>query len=52
VNLNKAATAFIFLGIFLASGVYSFVRQKQSKSVIALLAIASVASLATGFMYM
>ncbi|MFI0721164.1 hypothetical protein [Streptomyces sp. NPDC021224] len=48
--MNKGSTLFILLGLFLAGGVYSFWQQKQSKSLIALLAIGSVMALVTGLL--
>lgn len=48
--MNKGSTLFILLGLFLAGGVYSFWKQKHSKSVIALLAIGSVMALVAGLL--
>jgi hypothetical protein len=48
--VNKGSTLFILLGLFLAGGVYSFWKQKHSKSVIALLAIGSVMALVAGLL--
>ncbi len=48
--MTKGSTLFILLGLFLAGGVYSFWKQKMSKSVVTLLAIGSVMSLAAGLM--
>ncbi len=48
--MSKASWLFILLGIFLATGVYSFWKQKMSKSIIAVLAIGSAMSLAAGLM--
>ncbi len=48
--MNKASSLFILLGLFLAGGVYSFWKQKQSKSLVAVLAIGSVMALAAGLM--
>jgi uncharacterized membrane protein (UPF0136 family) len=48
--MNKGSTLFILLGLFLAGGVYSFWKQKQSRSLIALLVIGSVMSLAAGLL--
>jgi uncharacterized membrane protein (UPF0136 family) len=48
--MSKGSTLFILLGLFLAGGVYSFWKQKMSKSMIALVAIGSVMSLAAGLM--
>ncbi|MFI0942358.1 MULTISPECIES: hypothetical protein [unclassified Streptomyces] len=48
--MNKGSTLFILLGLFLAGGVYSFWQQKQSRSLIALLAIGSVMALVTGLL--
>lgn len=46
----KGSSLFILLGLFLAGGVYSFWKQKQSKSLVALLAIGSVMALAAGLL--
>lgn len=46
--MNRTAFFLIFLGLFLGSGVYSFVRQKMPKSLIVLLGIGSLMSLAAG----
>ncbi|CAG6395361.1 MULTISPECIES: hypothetical protein [Actinacidiphila] len=48
--MNKGSTLFILLGLFLAGGVYSFWQQKQSRSLIALLAIGSAMSLVAGLL--
>ncbi|HEY5836919.1 hypothetical protein [Streptomyces sp.] len=48
--MNTYASLFILIGLFLAGGVYSFWKQKQSKSVIAVMAIGSVMSLAAGLL--
>lgn len=48
--MNSYSSLFILLGLFLAGGVFSFWRQKQSKSMIAVLAIGSVMALAAGFL--
>jgi hypothetical protein len=48
--MSKAAVLFIFLGLFLAGGVYSFWRQKMPKSVVVLLGVGSVVSLAAGLL--
>ncbi|WP_354639596.1 hypothetical protein [Kitasatospora camelliae] len=42
--------ALIFVGLFMAGGVYSFWKQKLPKGVIAVLAIGSVLCLASGIM--
>ncbi|MCD0481590.1 hypothetical protein [Streptacidiphilus sp. ASG 303] len=44
------AVLLIALGLFLLGGVYSFWKQKQSRSVIAVLAIGAVLCLASGLM--
>ena len=46
--MSKGAALFILLGLFLAGGVYSFWKQKMSKSVIAVMAVGAVMSLAAG----
>jgi hypothetical protein len=46
--VNTAAMALVFLGLFLLGGVYSFWKQKLPKSVILLLAVGAVMSLAAG----
>ncbi|WP_335973717.1 MULTISPECIES: hypothetical protein [Streptomycetaceae] len=48
--MNKGSSLFILLGLFLAGGVYSFWKQKQSKSLITLLAIGSAMALVTGLL--
>jgi uncharacterized membrane protein (UPF0136 family) len=48
--MNKGSSIFLLLGLFLAGGVYSFVKQKQSRSLVALLAIGSVTALAAGLL--
>lgn len=48
--MNKGSTLFILLGLFLLGGVFSFWKQKQSKSLIALLAIASVMAIIAGLL--
>jgi hypothetical protein len=48
--VNKAATLFILLGLFLAGGVYSFWKQKLPKGVIVLLGIGAVMSLTAGLL--
>ncbi|WP_037906086.1 hypothetical protein [Actinacidiphila yeochonensis] len=48
--MNKGSTLFILLGLFLAGGVYSFWKQEQSKSIIAVIAIGSVMALAAGLL--
>ncbi len=48
--MTKASALFILLGLFLAGGVYSFWKQKMSRSMIALLAVSSVMSLTAGLM--
>jgi drug/metabolite transporter superfamily protein YnfA len=48
--VNRAASLFILLGLFLGGGVYSFWKQKQSRSLITLLAVGSVMALVTGLL--
>jgi hypothetical protein len=48
--VSKGAVLFILLGLFLAGGVYSFWQQKQSKQLIALLAVGSAMALAAGLL--
>ncbi|MFI6643762.1 hypothetical protein [Streptomyces sp. NPDC050504] len=48
--MNGLNTILIVLGLFLAGGVYSFIKQKQSKNVIVLLSIASAMCLAAGIL--
>jgi drug/metabolite transporter superfamily protein YnfA len=48
--VNKGSSLFILLGLFLLGGVYSFWKQKQSKSLITLLAVGSVMALVTGLL--
>ncbi|MEI5100038.1 hypothetical protein RB200_17615 [Streptomyces sp. PmtG] len=37
--MNGISTLLLFVGLFLLGGVYSFVKQKQSKSLVTLLSI-------------
>ncbi|MEU1073754.1 MULTISPECIES: hypothetical protein [unclassified Streptomyces] len=46
--MNGLNSILIVLGLFLAGGVYSFVKQDMSKSLITLLAISSALCLAAG----
>ncbi|MFD9337356.1 hypothetical protein ACFWBF_23565 [Streptomyces sp. NPDC060028] len=46
--MNGLNTVLIVVGLFLAGGVYSFQKQKMPKSVVILLAIASVMCLVAG----
>ncbi|MFJ9521470.1 hypothetical protein ACIRPK_24845 [Kitasatospora sp. NPDC101801] len=48
--MSNTATLLIIAGLFLSGGVFSFWKQKQSKSVIAVLAIGAVLCLASGLM--
>jgi uncharacterized membrane protein (UPF0136 family) len=48
--VNTYSSLFIVLGLFLAGGVYSFWKQKQSPSIIAVLAIGSAMALAAGLL--
>ncbi|MEU7021105.1 hypothetical protein AB0C52_31310 [Streptomyces sp. NPDC048717] len=48
--MNGLSTILIVVGLFLLGGVYSFVKQKQSKSVITVLALSSALSLAAGLL--
>ncbi|MGK4583800.1 hypothetical protein [Kitasatospora sp. HPMI-4] len=48
--MSKSATLLIIAGLFLSGGVYSFWKQKHSKSVIAVLAIGAVMCLAAGLL--
>ena len=48
--MNTYSTLFILLGLFLLGGVFSFWKQKQSKSMIAVLAVGSVMALAAGLL--
>ncbi len=48
--MNKSAVVLIFVGLFLVGGVYSFWKQKQSKSVIAVLALGAALCLVSGLM--
>ncbi|HEY9373412.1 hypothetical protein [Streptomyces sp.] len=46
--MNGLSTVLIIVGLFLLGGVYSFVKQKQSRSIVTVLALASALSLAAG----
>ncbi|GGV26295.1 MULTISPECIES: hypothetical protein [Streptomycetaceae] len=48
--MSKAATLLIIAGLFLSGGVYSFWKQKQSKSLVAVLAIGAALCLVSGVM--
>ncbi|WP_433888814.1 hypothetical protein [Streptomyces sp. CA-111067] len=48
--MNTYSTLFILMGLFLLGGVISFWKQKQSKSIIAVLAVGSVMALAAGLL--
>jgi uncharacterized membrane protein (UPF0136 family) len=48
--MTKGSSLFFLLGLFLLGGVYSFWKQKQSRSLIALLAVGSVMALAAGLL--
>jgi hypothetical protein len=48
--VNGLSTILIVVGLFLLGGVYSFVKQKHSKSVITVLALGSAMSLAAGIL--
>jgi len=48
--MTKGSSLFILLGLFLAGGVYSFWKQKQSRSLIALLAVGAVMAIVTGLL--
>jgi hypothetical protein len=50
VNLSTPTIALLFVGLFFAGGVYSFIKQKQSKGLIALLAIGSGLCLVSGIL--
>ncbi|MCG6493120.1 hypothetical protein [Kitasatospora sp. A2-31] len=48
--MSKSAVVLLFAGLFLAGGVISFWKQKQSKGVILVLALGSVMCLVSGLM--
>jgi drug/metabolite transporter superfamily protein YnfA len=48
--MTSGSSLFILLGLFLLGGVYSFWKQKHSKSVIALLAIGSLMAIVAGLL--
>lgn len=48
--MNNIAMILIFVGLFLAGGVISFWKQKQSKSVILVLAFGSAMCLVSGLL--
>ncbi|MFC5662012.1 hypothetical protein ACFP3U_03340 [Kitasatospora misakiensis] len=48
--MNNVTIVLIFVGLFLAGGVISFWKQKQSKGVILVLALGSAMCLAAGLM--
>lgn len=47
---SYSAALLILLGLFLAGGVFSFIKQGISKGVITVLAVCSVLALASGVM--
>jgi hypothetical protein len=48
--MSTAATLLILLGLFLLGGVYSFWKQKMPASVIVVLSVSAVMSLAAGLL--
>ncbi|NGO80141.1 hypothetical protein G6045_31455 [Streptomyces sp. YC504] len=48
--MNGTSTAFILVGLFLAGGVYSFVKQGMSKSLVTLLSIGAAMCLIAGIL--
>ena len=48
--MSSSTIVFLFLGLFLLGGAYSFWKQKLSKSMVVLLALAGVMCFATGVM--
>ncbi|MER5884454.1 hypothetical protein ABT160_11550 [Streptomyces sp. NPDC001941] len=48
--MTSLSTILIVVGLFLLGGVYSFVKQKQSRSLIVLLSIGSAMCLVAGIM--
>ncbi|MER5867295.1 hypothetical protein [Kitasatospora sp. NPDC002040] len=48
--MSNTSTLLIIAGLFLTGGVFSFWKQKQSKGVIAVLAIGAVMCLSAGLM--
>ncbi|MCX2179300.1 hypothetical protein KV205_01975 [Streptomyces sp. SKN60] len=48
--MNGLSTILIVVGLFLLGGVYSFVKQKQSKSLVTVLALGSAMCLAAGIL--
>ncbi|AYC42008.1 hypothetical protein ACFYZI_35125 [Streptomyces griseorubiginosus] len=48
--MNGLSTLLIVVGLFLAGGIYSFVKQKMPKSLIVLLSIAAGMCLVAGVM--
>ncbi|GGO81670.1 hypothetical protein [Wenjunlia tyrosinilytica] len=50
MDMDKGAIAFIALGLFLAGGVISFIKQKLPTGVIVLLGLGAVMSLGAGLM--
>lgn len=48
--MSNAAIALIFVGLFLAGGVYSFIKQRQSKGLVMLLALGSGMCLVAGIL--
>ncbi|MEZ0093093.1 hypothetical protein [Streptacidiphilus sp. EB129] len=48
--MNTASIVYIFLGLFLVGGAYSFWKQKLPRGVVLLLALGAGMCLATGLM--
>jgi hypothetical protein len=48
--VNSLSTLLIVVGLFLAGGVYSFVKQKMPKSLVVLLSFGAVLCLAAGIL--
>ncbi|MFP3990733.1 hypothetical protein U9R90_25350 [Streptomyces sp. E11-3] len=48
--MNGVSTALIFVGLFFLGGVFSFVKQKQSTSLIVLLSIGAAMCLGAGIL--
>ncbi|MEU8619999.1 hypothetical protein [Streptomyces sp. NPDC048623] len=48
--MNGLSTVLIVVGLFMLGGVYSFIKQKQSKSMVTVLALGSAMCLTAGIL--
>ena len=50
--MNGTSTLLIVVGLFLAGGIYSFVKQKMTTSLVVLLAVGAALCIGTGLLYL